>query len=55
MLASWEKSYARPRQHIKKQTRYFTDKGLSSQNCVIGPIWSLIDKMARYVDFAKEE
>ena len=28
---SWNKSYAQPRQHIKKQRPYFADKGLSSQ------------------------
>ena len=30
-LAAWKKSYDQPRQHIKKQRRYFADKGLSSQ------------------------
>ena len=29
---SWKKSYDQPRQHIKKQRRYFADKGLSSQS-----------------------
>ena len=28
---SWKKSYDQPRQHIKKQKRYFANKGLSSQ------------------------
>ena len=28
MLAPWEKSYDQPRQHIKKQRHYFTNKGL---------------------------
>ena len=32
MLAPWKESYDKPRQHIKKQRHYFTDKGLSSQN-----------------------
>ena len=32
MLASWKKSYDQPRQHIKKQRHYFTNKGLSSQS-----------------------
>ena len=32
MLAPWKKSYDQPRQHIKKQTYYFADKGLSSQS-----------------------
>ena len=30
-LASWKKSYDQSRQHIKKQRRYFTNKGPSSQ------------------------
>ena len=29
---SWKKSYDKPRQHIKKQSRYFANKGLSSQS-----------------------
>ena len=29
---SWKKSYDHPRQHIKKQRRYFTDKSRSSQS-----------------------
>ena len=32
MLASWKKSYDQPRQHIKKQRRYFANKSLSSQS-----------------------
>ena len=32
MLASWKKSYDQPRQHIKKQRHYFTNKVLSSQS-----------------------
>ena len=28
----WKKSYYQPRQHIKKQRHYFTDKGPSSQS-----------------------
>ena len=31
-LAPWKKSYDQPRQHIKKQRHYFTDKGPSSQS-----------------------
>ena len=31
MLAPWKKSYAQPRQHIKKQRHYFANKGPSSQ------------------------
>jgi len=33
MPAPWEKSYDQPRQHIKKQTHYFTNKGPSIQSC----------------------
>ena len=32
MLAPWKKSYDKPRQHIKKQKHYFTDKGPYSQS-----------------------
>ena len=32
MLAFWKKSYDQPRQHIKKQGRYFANKGPSSQS-----------------------
>ena len=32
MLAPWKKSYDYPRQHIKKQRRYFANKGPSSQS-----------------------
>ena len=31
MLAPWKKSYDQPRQDIKKQRHYFTNKGPSSQ------------------------
>ena len=31
MLAPWKKSYEQPRQHIKKQRYYFSNKGPSSQ------------------------
>ena len=30
--APWKKSYDKPRQHIKKQRHYFTDKGPSNQS-----------------------
>ena len=30
-VAPWKKSYDKPRQHIKKQRHYFTNKGPSSQ------------------------
>ena len=32
MVAPWKKSYGQPRQLIKKQRHYFTNKGLSSQS-----------------------
>ena len=32
MLAPWEKSYDQPRQHIKKQRHYFTNKDPYSQS-----------------------
>ena len=32
MLATWEKSYDKPRQHIKKERHHFTDKGPYSQS-----------------------
>ena len=31
-LASWKKSYDKPRQHIKKQRHYFADKIPYSQS-----------------------
>ena len=31
MLTPWKESYDQPRQHIKKQTHYFVNKGPSSQ------------------------
>ena len=31
-LAPWKKSYDQPRQHIKRQSYYFADKGLSGQS-----------------------
>ena len=31
MLAPWKKSYDQPRKHMKKQRRYFANKGPSSQ------------------------
>ena len=32
-LAPWKKSYAQPRQHIKKQRHHLANKGPYSQNC----------------------
>ena len=31
-ISPWKKSYDQPRQHIKKQRHYFTEKGPSSQS-----------------------
>ena len=31
-LTPWKESYDQPRQHIKKQRHYFTNKGLFSQS-----------------------
>ena len=33
-LAPWKKSYDQPRQHIKKQRHYFSNKGPSSQSYI---------------------
>ena len=33
MFAPWKKSYDQPRQHIKKQRHYVTNKGPSNQSC----------------------
>ena len=45
MLAPWEKSYDQTRQYIKKQRRYLTNKGLSSQSYVFSSshlwLWEL--------------
>ena len=47
-LAPWKKSYDQPRQHIKKQRHYFSNKGLSSQSYGFSSIhiwiWQLDDK-----------
>ena len=34
MLPPWKGSYDQPRQHIKKQRHYFSNRGPSSQSCV---------------------
>ena len=43
MLTPWRKSYDQPRQHIKKQRHYLTDKGPSSQSYVFSSscVWIL--------------
>ena len=38
MLASWKKSYDKPRQHIKKQRYYFADKGPYSPKAMVFPV-----------------
>ena len=42
-LAPWKKSYDQTRQHIKKQRRYFVNKGLYSQSYCFSSshIWML--------------
>ena len=48
MLARWKKSYDQPRPHIKKQWRYFANKGPSSQSYVFSGshvwMWELDNK-----------
>ena len=48
MFAPWKKSYAPPRQHIKKQIPYFADQGPSSQSYFFSSsqvwIWELDSK-----------
>ena len=41
MLTPWKESYDQPRQHIKKQRHYFSNKGLSSQGSGFscGHVW----------------
>ena len=40
-LAPWKKSYDQPKQNIKKERHYFTNKGLSSQSNGFSssPVW----------------
>ena len=33
MFAPWEKNYDKPREHIKRQSHYFTNKSPYSQSC----------------------
>ena len=48
MLAPLKKNYDKPRQHIKKQRRYFADKHPSSQSYGVSSIlvsmWETIKK-----------
>ena len=50
MLSPWKKSYDKPRQHIRKQRHYFSNKGPSSQSCGFSSsyvwMWELILKKA---------
>ena len=50
MLAPWKKSYDKPRQHIKKQRHYLTNKGLSSQSYSFpsSHVWSLTIRKAEH-------
>ena len=52
MLAPWEKSYDKLRQHIKKQRHYFADKGTSSQSYGFPSshvwMWELDHRMAEH-------
>ena len=43
MLAPWKESYDQPRQHIKKQSHYFANKGPASQGYVFSSshVWML--------------
>ena len=38
MLAPWKKTYDQPRQHIKKQKHYFTDKGPYIIKAMVFPV-----------------
>ena len=54
----WQESYDQPRQHIKKQRRYFADKGLSSQSygfpssqsCMDVQCWTIKKAECRRID-----
>ena len=53
---SWKKSYDQPRQHIKKQRHYFTNKGLSVKGMVFPVImydcesWNIKEAECRRID-----
>ena len=38
MFAPWKKSYNQPREHIKKQRRYFANKGIHLVKAVVFPV-----------------
>ena len=52
MLASWNKSYDQPRQHIKMQRHYFANNGTSSQSYGFSSshvwMWELDNKEAEH-------
>ena len=52
MIASWQESYDKPRQHIKKQKHHFADKGPYSQGYGLSSshiwMWELEHKEAEY-------
>ena len=52
MLAPWKKSYDQPRQHIKKQRHYFTNKGLSneSNDFSTSHVWTIKKAEHRRID-----
>ena len=54
MLAPWKKGYDQPRQHIKKQRHYFTNKGPSSQSYGFSSshvwIWTIKKAERRRID-----
>ena len=38
MFAPWKKSYNQPREHIKKQRRYFANKGIHLVKAMVFPV-----------------
>jgi len=55
MLAPWKKSYDQPRQHIKKQRHYFTNKGLSSQSLVGCRLWGRTESDTTEVTYQQQQ
>ena len=60
MLAPWKKSYDQPRQHIKKQRHYFSDKGPSLVKAMVFPalryrceIWTIKKAECQRIDAFK--
>ena len=50
MLASWKKSYDKPRQHTKKKSHHFADKGMIFPEVMYGPERWTIKKAERRID-----